>query len=183
MLMCTRPLVVFWWLRKNYWSYRKNNYIFGILTKFYLRKVTSYFTCRAIRGLIFSKLPPIDWSVLRSTIWNGRRYYALRCSVTCQGFSYSLISWNHSISTSLLSINTTSIRKFVKLKYFKFFHSPDFYIFSMYKVQHLVKVPWAPEIQTERSDYLETSRHYFHNLKLYTFRINITWSACNSQFA
>ena len=90
MLMCTRPLVVFWWLRKNYWSYRKNNYIFGILTKFYLRKVTSYFTCRAIRGLIFSKLPPIDWSVLRSTIWNGRRYYALRWSVTCQGFSYSL---------------------------------------------------------------------------------------------
>ena len=47
MLMCTRPLVVFWWLRKNYWSYRKNNYIFGILTKFYLRKVTSYFTCRS----------------------------------------------------------------------------------------------------------------------------------------
>ena len=90
MLMCTRPLVVFWWLRKNYWSYRNNSYIFGILTKFYLRKVTSYFTCRAIRGLIFSKLPPIDWSVLRSTIWNGQRYYALRCSVMCQGFSYSL---------------------------------------------------------------------------------------------
>ena len=68
-------------ITKNYWSYRKNNYIFGILTKFYLRKVTSYFTCRAIRGLIFSKLPPIDWSVLRSTIWNGQWYYALRCSV------------------------------------------------------------------------------------------------------
>ena len=35
--MCTQPLVVFWWLLMNYWSYRKNNYIFGILTKFYLK--------------------------------------------------------------------------------------------------------------------------------------------------
>ena len=110
MLMCTRPLVVFWWLRKNYWSYRKNNYIFGILTKFYLRKVTSYFTCRAIRGLIFSKLPPIDWSVLRSTIWNGRRYYALRCSVTCQGFSYSLTT-NHLNMHDILSKHQFGFRE------------------------------------------------------------------------
>ena len=34
-------------ITKNYWSYRKNNHIFEILIKFYLRKVTSCFTCRA----------------------------------------------------------------------------------------------------------------------------------------
>ena len=90
MLMCTRPLVVFWWLRKNYWSYRNNSYIFGILTKFYLRKVTSYFTCRAIRGLIFSKLPLIGWSATINDLKRPVIFYALRRSVTCQGFSYSL---------------------------------------------------------------------------------------------
>ena len=120
MLMCTRPLVVFWWLRKNYWSYRKNNYIFGILTKFYLRKVTSYFTCRAIRGLIFSKLPPIDWSVLRSTIWNGRRYYALRCSVTCQGFSYSLMIYCMDESIQSIWVHFGEMDSFFSTDFFSY---------------------------------------------------------------
>ena len=129
MLMCTRPLVVFWWLRKNYWSYRKNNYIFGILTKFYLRKVTSYFTCRAIRGLIFSKLPPIDWSVLRSTIWNGRRYYALRCSVTCQRFSYSLSSY---LLCILFRLGLSGTMILQSLPVYSFLCSIIVYMFDMY---------------------------------------------------
>ena len=50
------------WLRKNYWSDRKNNYIFGILVKFWVGKTTCWYIYESIWLKIWQNCKSWGWN-------------------------------------------------------------------------------------------------------------------------